>query len=605
MLKKVVFCCLILLCIGCSVKKKEKENSLNIATYIDQEDKVEINKIDNVPFKTGDKQIINYKLGIPALWLRINISKLKKEQDHVLLIGNALTDSIIVYSKKDWELKTTHLGVMIPKSKLDYKHYKNVFILNEKHSDTLYVKIKSRTALEIPVALISKEQLYRKTNKALFFSGFLYGIVCILIFYNIYLFIHQRNFAYVLYSFSAFFNLCIQALLLGHFQYYILPESPNSIHYVFYVCISLSTFFITLLCAAVLELKKKNKLLLKFTNFIAFLSLSCIPLLFFLDFSIVAIFIMIVITFFNFGILFICIHQFLKKNKIAGMLGVSWVVYLTGTAINFLRTFDIVSSNWFTVNITFTTFFAEFLMMAVIMHYLHFFRAKEKEQKQLEYTEKLDLEVQQKTKELSLALHQKNDLLSEIHHRVKNNLQIVYSLLNLQERRTKSNALKDVFEAGKNRIMAMSLVHEHLYKNNSFKKIDSKNYITELISYLSNLYGEKIDIQKKITSVSIPNDVAIPLGLIITEIVSNSFKHAFFYSEEGNHIVVVFYKKNNDLHLEISDNGKGYDLEGQKPESKQTLGIQIIKGMSQQLLGKLFINTVNGTSYHLIFPHKK
>jgi len=303
------------------------------------------------------------------------------------------------------------------------------------------------------------------------------------------------------------------------------------------------------------------------------------------------------ITLFSTGIIY-----WFKGNKIAKIFTIAWVIYLLGIFSNFLRSLDLIPINWFTVKITFLSYLGEIILFSIALGYHYKITKQEKKILQKEYTKKLNIEVEQKTMELSTALKHKNELLAEIHHRVKNNLQIIYSLFNLQERRIKNPESKNILESGKNKVKSMSLVHEHLYKNDSFNDINIKNYLTDLISYLNNLYKKEVLIDTKINPLNVPNDQAVTIGLIATEVISNSFKYAFTKKITNPKITISFYSKNNYYYLEITDNGIGFDSSKQ---SKKSLGIQLIKGMTQQLNGQIALNSTEGTSYKFALPFIK
>ncbi|MDI6643959.1 MAG: PAS domain S-box protein [Methanobacteriaceae archaeon] len=204
------------------------------------------------------------------------------------------------------------------------------------------------------------------------------------------------------------------------------------------------------------------------------------------------------------------------------------------------------------------------------------------------------------------SLRDKELLLREIHHRVKNNLQIVTSLLNLQSRKIDDNEAVDVFKESQNRVKSMAIIHEQLYQSADLAYIDFELYIKQLISYLSDSYNVnryKIKTEIIADSISLNIDTAMPLALIINELVSNSLKYAFPDSEEGN-IRVELKKEDGMYKLTVSDDGIGLP-EDISVENTKTLGLQLIHSLTMQLDGEITVDLTNGTKFNIRFKELK
>ncbi|MBS4012794.1 MAG: sensor histidine kinase [Bacteroidetes bacterium] len=211
--------------------------------------------------------------------------------------------------------------------------------------------------------------------------------------------------------------------------------------------------------------------------------------------------------------------------------------------------------------------------------------------------------LQLKNNELEKSLEEKEVLLKEIHHRVKNNLQIISSLLTLQDVEKSGKTISDVLISSQSRIHAMSVLHTILYKSNNLAKISVRDYINMLVDYLGETFSVKskgIIISMNISDVHLVVDKLIPLGLVINEIVSNSLKHAFPNNEGGN-ITLEYFKEDDTCVMIVSDNGIGLpdDFSIKKSNS---LGFRLIFGLSNQLNGDAKIqNTEKGTSFKIKF----
>jgi two-component system sensor kinase len=192
------------------------------------------------------------------------------------------------------------------------------------------------------------------------------------------------------------------------------------------------------------------------------------------------------------------------------------------------------------------------------------------------------------------SLKEKEILLREVHHRVKNNLQIVSTLLSLQSSEIDNNHMKSLYRESQNRITSISLIHENLYQSEDLTNINFQNYVKNLIDDLFHSFGvdpEKVKINIKIKNVIMGMETAISCGLIINEMVSNILKHAFPHGE-GN-IGLELSEKNKDKYImKIKDDGKPFP-EDFEIGNTNTLGIKLIKSLVTQLNGEMTMNKEN------------
>lgn len=208
-------------------------------------------------------------------------------------------------------------------------------------------------------------------------------------------------------------------------------------------------------------------------------------------------------------------------------------------------------------------------------------------------------------KAIKESLEEKEVLLREIHHRVKNNMQIINSLLSLQSQHVEGEETMDVLKESQGRVRSMAMIHEKLYQSPNLTKIDFKDYIEKLASNLIYTYQvETRNIEQvfEVKDVEMNIDTAIPCGLIINELVTNSLKYAFPQSESnGNGIIKIELNQLEDqFKLVISDNGVGLPAHIQ-PENTETLGLQLVNSLVDQLEGTLEIDRIKGTKFTIIF----
>ncbi len=216
----------------------------------------------------------------------------------------------------------------------------------------------------------------------------------------------------------------------------------------------------------------------------------------------------------------------------------------------------------------------------------------------MDITEQIKFEQQ-----LSASLKEKEILLKEIHHRVKNNMQVISSLLSLQSKNIPDRRVQEIFDESRNRIRSMALIHEKLYQSKNLFEIDFYSYVVDLINNLMISYGIRgKDIRSKINIENICFDIdsAITLGLIINELASNSFKHAF-KEYKGGIFEVAVVKQNDNYILKVKDNGAGIP-ENLDIKKSKSLGLQLVQTLIEQLYGTCEMHNNGGTEVILNFP---
>ncbi len=205
------------------------------------------------------------------------------------------------------------------------------------------------------------------------------------------------------------------------------------------------------------------------------------------------------------------------------------------------------------------------------------------------------------------SLKEKEMLLQEIHHRVKNNLQVISSLLRLQSRFIKDQNSIDIFKETQNRVRSIAILHEKLYQSDNLAKIKIDEYVkilAEDLMYFYELEESNINMILDIDDVSLNIETAIPCGLLINEMVANSLKYAFPNQKNGE-IKIELHSNNEDqFNLTVGDNGVGIPEEID-PEKAETFGMQLIKYLTKQLKGTIELDNNNGTKYQLKFNELK
>ncbi len=227
---------------------------------------------------------------------------------------------------------------------------------------------------------------------------------------------------------------------------------------------------------------------------------------------------------------------------------------------------------------------------------------------------RLEKTVQERTHELELTLAQKEVLLKqkmmlmkEVHHRVKNNLQSISSLLTLQGASLKDEAAKVAITETQNRVRSIALLHQRLYKTDDIETVDFKAFTEDLVKQLGNVFNSgqnKVNIKLNIPEISLLTDIAIPLGLMLNELLTNSFKYAFEDVEQPEISIELIKKEPNNIVIHYADNGKGI----QKPnplESPETLGLRLVNLLALQINAKVTYTSKPSSEFLIEFSSKR
>jgi PAS domain S-box-containing protein len=209
----------------------------------------------------------------------------------------------------------------------------------------------------------------------------------------------------------------------------------------------------------------------------------------------------------------------------------------------------------------------------------------------------------QKEERISSALKEKDILLAEIHHRVKNNLQIVHSLLDLQSSRVTDTVARDMLRESRNRINSMAIVHQSLYGSDDLRRVDFAAVLRTLVPHLAASHAideQRARITIEATPVHLPLNSAIPCGLIVNELVSNAFKHGFPVGTSGTVLVSLQAPTKDEVLLVVSDSGVGlpdsFDI-----ATSPSLGLKLVNLLASQLDGEITIERRNPTRFTLRF----
>ncbi len=205
--------------------------------------------------------------------------------------------------------------------------------------------------------------------------------------------------------------------------------------------------------------------------------------------------------------------------------------------------------------------------------------------------------------QLRRTIAEREVLLREVHHRVKNNLQVVSSLLNLQARATQDDYVRRAFEESQNRVQSMALIHEQLYGSSDFAAIDFPDYVRQLTSRLFHSYhvpADSIEFETRIAPVSLGVDIAVPCGLILNELLSNSLKYGMIEGQAGRIYIYVDQLEDHSVRITAGDNGPGLPPEVGFWNTK-TLGLRLVRQLVRQIDGEIELSGPPGVEYRIRF----
>ncbi len=208
---------------------------------------------------------------------------------------------------------------------------------------------------------------------------------------------------------------------------------------------------------------------------------------------------------------------------------------------------------------------------------------------------------------IKTSLEEKEMLLREIHHRVKNNMQVICSLLNLQGRRIQNKEAIKALKESRQRVMAMAMAHENLYRTRDFVHLKLSDYVSSLVSGIQQSCGPEgtpVTVKTRVADLPVNMDQAIPLGLIINELMTNVLKHAFPRGYSGTLTLSIEPRGKNEVLLVVADNGVGFpeEMDWRHPDS---MGLMLVTELCGQLHGEVSLDRSHGTRWQIVFERKR
>lgn len=602
---------LLLSVITISECKSQSEVNFEISYFEDEHSTYSLEAVQQEEFKIVPEKIVNLGVTKSTLWIKVTLNDKILLPNAVLNITSPFVDSVtLFYTLKNQKKAKETLGVMVPYSKNKLEYYLPAFEIptSKLKAPIVYLKVKSRWSMAVLVVVKSKEVFYKKRSAEYFVAGFFIGGLFLIAMYNLFLYFSTRDFSYLLYVLALLSTILSQGYVFGIFIQYLSPEWPEFSFRFPAFAISSTSIFAVLFAYNFLGIKKADGLVYYALISALFFSLFNVGLeVFYIDYlSRKTILAQVIVT--AFIIFSAAIYSLVKGNKIAKYFTIAWAFYLSGLVVYILKMIGVLPHNLFTKHFMHVGTFMEAILLSFALGHKYYLVRVEKDKLEHQTREELELMVKEQTKALEQSLVEKEVLLKEVHHRVKNNLQIVISLLDLQVASVEDAKNREVLEQSKSRVYSMSLIHQKLYQSDNLAQVNMKNYLEDLFVYLQDSYH---DITKNVNFICLIDDIelslnqAVTLGLIANELLSNSFKHSI-KSNKNNTIQLTLVFNENSMVLEVADSGLGFNEKEQQQGVKKTLGLFLIKSLTKQLRATVIYRYSNDLFItQLIIPNEE
>lgn len=555
------------------------------------ENKVSFSKIDSTTKKFGYSP--DFKV-----WIKFTLHNIENEAIlKIIEFDNPLVTNINFYENNNLKESEGLLNKNIERKSVNpVFHIK----LEKDETKTYYIEASSKkTSLSLKLNLYSYEAFYKQEIIQQIILSLFFGGMIVLALYNLSIYFMIKDISYFYYV-GYIITLVFHHLLYVGFANLYLFDSAFMEYVVRYaaIFIALPVLFLALFSKSFLQINQYPKINFILNILIALL-VSSVILFIFTNYlepyrNVISILVMLYLFFITF-------YAFLKRNEQAKLILFGWTAILFAGSLMYLSSSGIIEDDLSSYYIIEIAFILEALVFSIALANRIKRLQDEKEKMQLsliteqkENEARLNKIVSNKTNNLIVALEEKEILLKELNHRVKNNMQTIISLIRLQNDEINDSKINILLTTIQNRISAMSHLHELLYQKDTITFVDANEYFEKIISEIKQSFEHDIDVVYDINC-NLSSESAIYCGLILNELLTNSFKHAFDENKTGI-VNISFFGKNKEYKLVYSDNGKGYN-----PNiKKSSLGLTLIETLAKkQLKAEMNISTNEGVKVKL------
>ena len=527
-----------------------------------------------------------------AYWVRFTIvNPWDLDIQWCLEVAYPPMDSIVLYmptQADQFQIKRGGDHLPFHARDVDYKDF--IFLLHTppKSQQTYYIRFENAGSMNLPLTILSLVALAEKINREQIVLGIYHGAILVMLIYNFFIFISIRDLSYLYYVlFNCGWVLAMLSLNGLAFQY-LWPRAVwwtnNSL--LFFFCFSFMwgvqfsrSFLETAHHTPVFDVMLRALLVL------AVLGMACALLTsYYTSVRLTNIIGMTSVIVWING--FLCLRRGVRAARYYVM---AWSALILGITILSMKNLGILPYNVFTIWAPQLGSATEITLLSLGLADRIRTLRQEKER-----AEKTLMDTQ---------LTMQDALLKEVHHRVKNNLQVIASLLNLQSRQVRDAQTVEMFKESQNRVQSMALIHEQLYRSHDAARLDFESYLGTLMAYLLASYSTNntaIALKLKVDPITFGVDTAIPCGLIVHELVSNALKHAFPGTNPGEIHLDLHAGDDGRYTLRVRDNGVGFPEEVDF-RHVETLGLRLVTMLTQQLDGVIELQRSGGTTFTITF----
>ena len=566
--------------------------------YIDKTKELTLEDIKNKEFKSTDKNQLSYGYSPDFnVWIKFTLTNnTNKSINKLLEYANPLTSYIELYDISEKSVQTDGLFNI----NQDRKSINPIFSIKLKPNETktFYLKASSKiTTLIIKLNLHDTDTFYQEEIKHQLVLALFFGAMFILGIYNLFIYFFTKDISYLYYVIYIFGIVIHHIMYVGIAYIYIIPSDLIQVILDFAALIViLPIFALGLFTKYFLNIKQYPKLNTILNIFLTIVPIYTIVFIVTDTFDKYRSFVALILFVY---LITITVYSTLKKNRQAYFILTGWFMIFIAMFLMYLSSSGIFDIYKYSPHFVEIALVLEGIIFSIALADRINILQKEKNiadkkliLQQKNEQKRLEIQVEEKTKDLQKALDEKGLLLKELNHRVKNNMQTIISLIRLQYDDIEDDKIKDIFITIQNRINAMSHLHELLYKQDNIAYVDAYSYFDVLIDELIDSYStEDIHINLDIHT-ALRMEETVYCGLIVNELVSNSFKYAF--ENKKGEIHIKLNKQDNYYILDVEDNGKGYDI------NKNSLGLTLVDTLvKHQLKGEININPLNGVKTNI------
>jgi two-component sensor histidine kinase len=527
-----------------------------------------------------------------AYWVRFTVSNpCAREIQWFLELAYPPMDRIDVFIPQDagrFAQRTT--GDHFPFRTREVQHRNFIFLLREPPNSqrTYYMRLENAGPMNIPLSILSPSALAEKVNYEQLLLGIYHGAIIVMLIYNLFLFVSIGDKSYLYYVLFNSGWVLAMLTLNGLASQYLWPSTVWWSNNILLFCFCFAFFWGVQFSRSFLETSHItpifDKILCTLLLISIFGMLVSIVGSYYFSVRLTNIIGMLSLLVWMNG--FICLA---RGSRSARYYVIAWSALIVGVATLSLKNLGVLPHNTFTVWAPQIGSATEITLLSLGLADRIKTLQREKDSAQQEL--------------LATRLSMQDTLLKEVHHRVKNNLQVIASLLNLQSGYAKGSRAFDMFKESQHRVESMALIHDRLYHSLDAAKIDFAEYTRTLCEHLHASYSPKtaaITLHVDVDNVVLGVDTAIPCGLIITELVTNALKHAFPGRRRGEVSIHLHPDREGRFTLLVRDNGVGFppEVDFRRTES---LGLQLVNTLTEQLDGTIGFESHGGATFRVAF----